>query len=618
MPSNPNVPVQQVRLRSYLAKDFDGLKQVIFDYARAYYPDKMSDFSENSLGGLLLDMAAYVGDNMSFYLDHQFRELDPSTTIEVSNLQRHLKNAGMKVTGVSPALAECTFVIECPAINDSNGNVVPQPNSLPVIKGGTTVTSTSGIIFTLMDDLDFSEKYPDGNFKFDQANGLITPFGVSTLLISRVAMCVSGQNKNYTIDIGNFVPFRRVTLPDQNVTEIISVMDSLGNTYYEVNDLSDDVVYKNLKNYADDAPIVDSVLQLQPAPYRFTRETDVTSAKTTLTFGGGDALTMQDDIIPDPTEFAIPLPNYKTFSKAPLNPQNLLTTRTLGVAASNVTVTIRYRAGGGLSHNVLPSTITKISGLDIFFPLNPTVNVGQTVTNSVKVTNINAARGGEDQPSVTELRNLVSSIRNSQERIVTKEDLMARIYTLPTNFGRVFRAGVRSNPDNPLATRLYVVSRDYFGNLTMSTDTLKKNLIKHLNSYRMATDAIDILDAPIVNLKIDFMVIIDPSYQQNTVLQACIDELTSYFDTKNCQIDKPINMTEVSNIIYSVKGVTSMPQNSPIRFTNMTGDFNNRLYSDYYFNVKLGTVANKGLLFPPEGGIFEVRYPEFDIVGRSV
>lgn len=618
MANNPNVPTQQVRVRNYLAKDFDSLKRVIFEYARAYYPDRMSDFSENSLGGLLLDMAAYVGDNMSFYLDHQFNELNPSRAIEASNLQQHLRNAGFKVTGVSPAIVDCLFSIECPATKDSGGNMVPLASSLPVIKAGTTVASILGVTYTLADDVDFSETYPDGSYKFSQENGLVTPLGVTSVVLSRTGLCVSGQEKSYSVDFEDFVPFRRVTLPDQDVTEVISVVDDLGNTYYEVNDLADDVVYKNIKNYADDSAIVDSVLQLQPAPYRFTRETDINSALTTLVFGGGDALTMQDDIIPDPTEFAIPLPNYKTFSKAPLNPQNLLSTRTLGVAGSNTSVTIRYRSGGGLSHNSLPNTITRVTGLSIFFPLNPPVGIGQNVTNSVNVTNLNEAKGGEDQPSVAELRNLISSMRNSQERIVTKEDLMSRVYTLPTNFGRVFRAGVRSNPDNPLATRLYVVSRDSFGNLTTSTDTLKKNLIKHLNSYRLATDAIDILDSPIVNLKIEFMVIIDPSYQQNLVLQACIDALKSYFDNKNCQIDKPINMTEVSNVIYSVNGVTSMPQSSPVRFANMTGIVDSRQYSDYYYNVKLGTIVNKGLLFPPEGGVFEVRYPDYDIVGRSV
>jgi len=618
MPTNPNVSTQQVRVRNYLAKDFDGLKKVILDYARAYYPDRMTDFSDNSLGGLLLDMAAYVGDNLSFYLDHQFNELDPSSAIEVNNLQRHLRNAGMKVAGVSPAIADCTFSIECPATKDASGNIIPSEKSLPIVKAGTTVSSQGGITYTLADDIDFSEKYPDGSYKFYQTTGRVTPLGVSTVVLSRSSLCISGVESSYSVPVADFVPFRQVTLPDREVTEIISVTDAFGNSYYEVNDLADDVIYKNIKNYADDAAIVDSVLQLQPAPYRFTRATDITSALTTLTFGGGDALTMQDDIIPDPTEFAIPLPNYKTFSKTPLNPQKLLTTRTLGVAASNTVITIRYRSGGGLSHNAPSNTITRVTGLNIFFPANPTVSVGQGVTNSVRVTNQNAAVGGEDQPSTTELRSLISSMRNSQERIVTKEDLMARVYTLPTNFGRVFRAGVRSNPDNPLATRLYVVSRDVAGNLTTSTDTLKKNLIKHLNAYRLATDAIDILDSPVINIKIDFMVTVDPSYQQNLVLQECIDELQLYFSTKNCQIDKPINMTEVANVIYSVAGVTSMPQNTPVRFSNMTGVVDDRRYSDYYFNVKLGTVANRGLLFPPEGGIFEVRYPAFDIVGRAV
>jgi hypothetical protein len=614
MPKKPDQILKSVRQRNYLAKDFDGLKSVIVNYAQQYYPNALTDFSENSLGGLLLDMAAYVGDNMSFYLDHQFNELDPTTVIETKNLQRLLISSGVKARGASPAIVDCTFLIEIP----TNGNVPPaiSKNLLPIIRAGSVFSSADGINFNLLEDVDFSKTDPDGNLIANIVNGRVTSNGtVLSFFVSTTGACTSGDERTVNFDIGSFVPFRQIVLNDSNISELIKVVDTDGNVYYEVNDLSENVVYKNIPQYSADQ---EQSLQLISAPYRFIKNYNIQDQTTTLTFGGGNASTLQDDAIPDPTEFAISLPNTKTFSRKAINPQNLLNTRTLGVANENVSLSITYRYGGGLTHNVTTNSITLVKNLNIFFPLNPSPTLGQAITNSLEVTNLSPAVGGENPLTSDELKTLTTTIKNSQERIVTKEDLLARVYTMPTNFGRVFRAASRSNPDNPLATRLYITSRDKNGNLAMSSDALKLNLVKYLNQYRMISDAIDIMDSPIVNIKISFSVVINPQYNSSLVIKDIINEMQNFFNYRNLQIDKPINITELINIIFSIDGTISLPSENGLKITNLVGIINNKNYSNYSYDIKNATLKQKGIILPPVGGIFEVKYPNFDIEGFSV
>src|SRR5581483_3018722 len=401
-------------------------------------------------------------------------------------------------------------------------------------------------------------------------------------------------------------------LANPDVSQIVSINDLLGNIYYQVDALSNDTVYQNVLNTASDNDLVSQVIKVIPAPYRYTVDVDLLSRKSMLTFGGGNADSLNDDIIPDPSSFAISFPYTTTFSRISVNPQQLLQTTTMGVAAANTTYQITYRYGGGLSHNVPANQIQSVRQLNMIFPGNPTPALAGAVRSSLTLTNKVQASGGEDAPSADDLKSLIPSIRNSQERIVTREDLLARVYTIPANFGRVFRCAARSNPNNPLATLLYIVSRNTQGQLITSPDTLKQNLVKYLNPYRMISDAIDILDARIVDLQFTFDVLIDPSLNRTIVIQNIITALTSFFAVQNFQIDQPIVIDNVRNTIFSIPGVVSI---NSMKFTNVQGTVNNMQYSSVIFDVDSNT--RKNILFPPAGGIFEVRYPTVDIVGRA-
>ena len=609
--------LKAVRQRKYLAKDFDALRNNLLEYARLYYPDRLRDFSENSVGGLLLDMAAYVGDNMSFYLDHQFGELDPTTAVETINIQRLLNAAGVPIVGASPAIAPVTFYFEIPAAVINN---VPGPNvdCLPIIKANSTFMANNGTIFALLEDLDYTQTNANGQLLVI-ANGM-TKIGQKgsngvpqTYICAMTGLCISGQEttENFVIGAG-FIPFNQLQLANADVSQIVTVNDLLGNIYYQVDALSNDTVYQNVLNTASDNDLVPQIIKVIPAPYRYTVDVDLLSRRSTLTFGGGSADSLDDDVIPDPSSFAISFPYTTTFSRVAVNPQQLLQTTTLGVASANTTYQITYRYGGGLSHNVSANTIQGIRNLNLIFPGNPTPAQGAQVRGSLTLTNKVEASGGEDAPTADDLKNLIPSIKNSQERIVTREDLLARVYTIPANFGRVFRASVRSNPNNPLATLLYIVSRNTQGQLITSPDTLKQNLVKYLNPYRMISDAIDILDARIVDLQFTFDVLIDPSLNRNIVLQNIINAMQQYFNVQNFQIDQPIVIDTVRNAIFAVPGVVSI---NDMTFTNVHGTVNNMTYSNVVFDPDSNITKN--ILFPPAGGIFEVRYPQVDIIGKA-
>lgn len=605
--------LKSVRHRRYLNKEFNSFRADLLEYAKSYYKDRINDFSDASMGGVFLDFAAYVGDVMSFYLDHQFTELDPETSVETQNIERHLSKEGVEIVGTSPAVVPLTFFIEIPAQTVRNV-AVPRPDAIPVIEEGTIAVADNGTEFILIEDVNFTLRKINGELDCDIGIGETSDDGIPTsFILKKSGIALSGFRAQETFSVGSFVPFREITLSNPNVTEIESVYDSLGNSYYEVKSLTQDVVYRGLLNINDDKELVKEVLEIIPAPYRFAKKVSLDTRSTTLVFGGGSADTLEDDVIPDPSTFAIPLYGRQTFTRLSINPQQLINTKTLGVIAEDVTMYVNYRYGGGLSHNAEENTISTIKTLRMSFPGNAPAAIAQAVRSLVDVNNSKRASGGDDAPTFDELKSQIPSVKNSQDRIVTKSDLLARIYTMPAKFGRVFRAASRTNPNNPLATQLFIVSRDSESKLILSPDSLKINLRKYLNEYRMISDAIDILDAQIVDLKLNFEIVSDPTSNKKLILQQIIVKLKKYFDVKNFQIDQPIILQDITNIIYNTHGVISI---NFVKFENMVGVNSNRVYSDVHFDVQSNTI--KGLVIPPPGGIFEVKFPDADIIGRAV
>lgn len=612
MPRNIKKQNQKEKDVSYSSRDFQSLRGDLKRYVGQYYKDAILDVTDASLAGMLIDIAAYVGDVTSYYLDHQFNENSLENAVEDVNIERLVREAGVEIIGKSPAVGLIDLTLIIPALL-LNGEYVPNPNMLPKVKAESVFTSNSGVRFFLANDIDFAET--------DDAGDLIASFKVNRIisgvpvdfLVTREELITSSELKTKEFPVPDtFAPFRTFTIDDRDVNEIVRVVDSSGDDYYEVDSLTQSTIFKRIENSRQDRGLADERLQLIHAPKRFVKSKSSAAGATTLLFGSGREEVFDEDVIPDPSAHAVKLyGDKKTLNRITIDPNSFLGTQTLGISPRNTTLNVSYRTGGGLRHNVNAQQVRRVTTILTEFPTGMSTTAASTIRSTASCNNKNAILGGLDEPSVEELRQIALLNQNSQSRIVTREDLLARVYTLPNNFGRVYRASIRDNPNNPQAAQLFIMSKNQQNQLVVSSDTLKENLSKYLSKFRLITDAIDILDASIVNLGLSYTVTINQDANPSIVISAINTKLQSYFQIDNFQIDQPIKIGELEILILNTPDVESI---NNIKFSNLTGVINNNSYSNYSFEIKRN--LERGYLFPPTGGIFEIKYPNDDIVGR--
>lgn len=598
--------------RNYLARDFDGFRAQLIEYARIFFPDKIQDFSEASLGGLLVDLAAFVGDTMSFYMDHQFNELDYTRATELINIENHLRNAGVKVRGKSPASTNVNFTITVDGTTQSTGLVVPDTTQLPKVLIGTEFTG-GGTTFVTLEDVDFAKTDFIGQLLGTVEVATVNADGSpATFNITRQIPVAAGSLITENVSISNtFIPFRTVALANADVSSIIGVFDSDGNDYYEVDDLSQDNVFKAVSTDRPlDGSFASSNLEIIAAPYRFTTTTSLTTRLTTLRFGSGDGKAVQDDVLSDPADLALPLVGTTTFKKFSIDPKNLLESNSLGVSPRGTTLTITYLSGGGLNTNVAANTITGVSSLQTIFPSSATAAAVTRIRANATVTNPNPATGGDDALTVEELRAKIPSAVNSQNRIVTREDLLARVYTLPAQFGRVFRAGVSPSGDNNLSSDLYIICKDSAGKLAPASDTLKLNLRSYLNEFRLVSESIEIKDAKVINFGVEFTIRVRPNANKIVTVTNVINNLKVLLRTQNFQVGEPIIESDIIFSILNTPGVQALPT---LKFRNFFGTVNDVSYSGEVFDLNANLL--NGVIVPPRNSIFEVKFPNTDIIG---
>jgi hypothetical protein len=525
-----------------------------------------------------------------------------------------IQEAGIKVSGASPAVVTVSMFIEVPA-KLVGTSYLPDEDTLPLIKQGTQLTSRSGISFAITEDVNFLEKNRLGNLRASYVIGEVDASGNPlTFVLKRDVVCVSGQIISESFNVNsNPQPFFKISLSNSDVNEILNVTDSDGNQYYEVQNLSQDTVFKTFPNMSSDSEEVPRSIEVVSAPRRFVTIADALTRITSLQFGSGNALTVEDDSIPDPETLTLPLYGKTTLDRFSIDPNSLLQTKTLGILPYNTTLTITYRFGGGLSHNVSSKSIRGIQTLNIEFPDSCPANIASSIRASLDVRNDSPAAGGASAPTLEDLRAQIPVVRSQQSRIVTKEDLISRIYTLPAKLGKVYRAGTRPNPDNPLSSQLFICSKDSNGFLTTCPDTLKKNLRVYLNEFRLISDAIDILDTRIINFRVKFSIFVNPNSNKSTTLQLVISRLIDLLDIGKFQIDQPILISDVQNVIINTPGVLTLVD---LKFENLVGEILGRTYSSVSHNINQYT--KRGVIYGQPGSIFELRYPQQDVIGTAL
>ena len=600
----------------YLNKDFNAIKRDLIEYTQAHQSGAFQDFNESSPGMAILELVAYIGDVLSFYQDMQFEELKQESARQLQNVVSFAKRLGYRPSGKRSARATQTVFVQVPATS-RNGQQVPNDTYAPVLRAGAKFNGPNGVIFESLNDVNFSASSPTENTtstravtgsQFDSATGLPTHFA-----LRKDVQVIAGETVTETFALGTFQQYRPVELGNEDVLEILSVTDSDGNEWTEVAYLAQEVVFDSLVNDAGDSFVVPYILRLRSVPRRFIIDRDPLTNKTTLVFGSGDGMNFDDELVPDVASFALPLPNRGNFTSFVIDPQNFLKTRTLGLSPFNTNLTVVYRVGGGPQTNVPPGSVKSVSDAVLDFSTTTLVpGLRADVENSLECINLKKSEGGAGPETIEEIKANSSAYFAAQDRAVTREDYLARVFSMPARFGKVEKAFVQKNSVNDTALDIHILARDENGALCQATETLTTNLKNYLSQYRMLTDGVNILQTDIINLRVDFGIVVSKKSNREEVLAKCLSVLKDELNTNRTQIGQPIILEELKALIQNVVGVISAYD---LQISNVFGDNGGLAYSGVRFDPQAWT--QNGILYCPTNAIFEVKNPNVDIRGAS-
>jgi len=492
MPSGKKVAI------NYTNRDFNSIKNELVNYARKYYPDTYKDFSEAGFGSLMMDTVAYVGDILSFYTDYQANESFLETAIEYDNVVKHARQLGYRLNKSPSSYGTATLYIIVPATSAG------QPNAAykPVIKRGTTLSSDNNTQFMLTEDVDFSDTSNNVVVSaVDSNTGLPTSYAIQCY-----GQVVSGRIVEEIITVGNYERFLKVRLGGTDIAEVISIEDSEGNEYYEVENLSQNVIYRAITNTnSEDRENTPSLIKPRYISRRFVVEK--ASDITTLQFGTGDESSDKSSAISEPSTVVMFAYGKDYVTDTAIDPSRLVDSNKFGVAPSNTTLRVRFRVNSSLGNNLSAGALSSVRTVNFSFEnendLSPSLI--QNVIGSLEVNNDTPIVGSVSLPTSQEVKIRSQGMFATQHRAVTREDYMNMVYAMPDRFGMVKRVNViQDNRSFKRNLNLYIVSEDNDGKLIQSNQSLKSNLKTWLNKNKMITDSIDMLDAKIVNFGIQF------------------------------------------------------------------------------------------------------------------
>ncbi len=597
----PNIfnQIEKQRDINYFARDFFTLKDSAIKYLQQQFPDSYNDFSDISSGIALIELVAYIGDILNFYLDKQFQELFLSTAQEEKNIISLAKNLAYKPRGKAASVSNnVKFSFNYTLTGAASSNLEF------ILRKGTRIGTDNGVTFETINDLDTS-------LSANRTTVLDTVNNVVSASFTGIKI-VSGISREFSINITQPTQFLKITLPDKDILEIINVSGSDGNLWYEVDYLAQENIFMGTINDTSTSGDVPYVLRLKRVPRRFIVERE-SNGVSSLRFGSGIMTTTDAEFIPNPEDFLLPTTlrgTVSSFNAASIDPYDFINTRTLGMTPQNVTLTISYRTGGGLSNNVPTNSINQILYKLIDYKVTGNALEKNLMENTFKVTNLDISAGGEEAETLDDIKYNAGAFYASQNRIVTLQDYVVRAMTLPANYGSVFRATASKDLDDKLGVKLSVITRQADGTLTASSSSLKINVINYLNQFKSWSENLNIQDARIVNFLINFSIVTDKKTNNYEVLSSCIKKLKEYFNVKKWNIGDSISQSLVINELHKVDGVIAVPN---VNFININGTINNRSYSNTIYNIPSHT---KNFIIQAENDcIFECRYPDFDIMG---
>jgi hypothetical protein len=627
---------------NYLGRDFSSLRQNLIEFAKTYFPNQYNDFNESSPGMMFVEMAAYVGDVLNYYVDNQYKETLLNYAEEKKNVYDIAQSYGYKPKTAIPSSAELEVTQTVPAKSDGSGGYIADLDYAGVLETGAIVSSDSGVDFTLLDEVNFKVS----SSLDPMSTELVTPSSgniPTEFLLKKNVIAQSGTTTTETFTFNSAVKFDKVTLSTEGVSEIVSITDSNGNTWYEVPFLAQDTVFQSIENTSLNEPTLSShqndtpyMLKLIKSSRRFITRVRADD-KTEVRFGAGVSDNPDEVIIPNPDNVGSALGFGVSKLDESFDPSNFMKTKTYGLAPANTTLTIKYRYGGAVEHNVKSNSIT--SAKNITFTIDSgNLNSGlvQNSKDSLSFNNILPATGGASKETLIDIKQNALSMLNTQNRAVTRQDYITRIYSLPQKFGNIAKAYIvqdevnqmnEQNDDatpisNPLALNMYLLGYDSQKKLTTINDAVKNNLKTYLSQYRILTDAINLKSAYVINIGVKFSIITNRGFNKSEVLFNCVQAVKRHFDISKWQINQPIVLSDIANEISLVDGVASIvppesgnPDKQLILIENKATI--SQGYSGNVYDVE--KASRNGIIYPSlDPSIFEVKYPNQDILGKVV
>mgnify|MGYP001163682850 CR=1 FL=1 len=585
----------------YTSRDFDSIKQSLVDYAKRYYPEVYQDFNDASFGSLMLDLVSYVGDVMSFYVDYQANESFLSTAIERKNVINLSRQMGYKYQQVATASGIISLYVLVPANFFGLG---PDMSYAPILRQGSTFSSQNGNNFILIEDVRFDNPANEVVAgRIDESTGV-----PSFYAIRAKGKIISGNIEETRETIGSYQRFRKIILSDRNIVEILSVEDSDGNEYFQVENLAQNVVYKSFSNKGTDSETVSEFLRPVSVPRRFVFENDGTETYLQFGFGSEDELTAES--VANPSSVSLELYGRDYVSDVRLDPSKLLNSDKLGISPSNTQLIIRYRKNSSSNPNASVGSIDNLSNAIIEFPNLTSLEPDKisAVRRSLECTNEQNIVGSSVLSTSEEIKQRAISYFATQGRAVTENDYEALTYAMPSKFGAISRCSVVvDNNSFKRNLNLYVLTEDRDSNLSIASSSLKENLRIWISNYKMINDTIDIIDGKIVNVGINFEVIADPDYNKTDIFNKCLEVLRDKYSQKLI-MGEPLYLTE---IYFELNRVTGVIDTKNVRLVDRRG----AQYSQVEYNIEDNLSPDGRFLACPKNVCLEIKFPNVDITG---
>lgn len=657
----------------YLNKDFSDFRSNLIEFTKVYFPKTYSDFNESSPGMLFIELASYIGDSLSYYIDDTLKESLMVHAEDIENVLALSQYLGYKPAVTSPSQVTISVYQLVPS---KNSGVDLDDMYFLRIKPGMQLESESGITFITQDVVDFSNSDGREVSVYQRDANTNDP---TFYLLKKEVNAISATIKTKEIDFGSYEPFRSINISDTNVIDIYDVRDSNNDKYYSVPYLGQELVYVDYPNLDTDDPDfsyfankVPYILKVIKTPKRFVHRIN-SDRSSTIQFGAADPTSDEFELIPNLKNVGLGLPNSIDRLNASFDPTNFLKTKTYGVSPSNTTITIKYLVGGGIISNVKAGTINKVKSVsfdnDVELLSNLEVNMFNRIKRSIAVENISSASGGGDGDSIENIRQNALANFGSQNRAVTDKDYKVRTLAMPSKYGSVAKvyatsdgsldnnspSSILASPDslreftdlvlrivnssedieltsdniqydiknfligksnnlkeknNPFAVNLYILGYNNTGHLTELSRNVKQNIKTYLSEHRMLTDGVNIIDGFVINIGVNFEITALQNHNKSEVLLQCVRELQEYFDINRWDFNQTINLVEIELLLANIEGVSSIPKLEIVNKCSSEG-----VYSNNRYNI-LAATKNKIIYPSMDPSIFEVKFPNSDIRGR--